>query len=361
MDTVFSHIVQKRFSDQHEDVATDALAFILQSSEAARRGFMKLLRGIEPTLPELTFRTQQTEGNIRPDMWGYDDTGPRIFVENKFWAGLTENQPNSYLDQLSKLKPPTLLLVIGPAAREQSLWRELKARLKAPDILLTEKEAPAGVVFSATTQLDQGTPILALTSWRRVLSAIKNEAADDQRAIADLAQLSALCDAADSQAFVPLSARETSDQTTPAFILSVGTIINDAVQLGVAEGLLNLDGLRPQASWDRIGRYIRFTGQANIISWFGIHLDLWKRHGGTPAWLVFQSRVADVRHRLEPWAFDNDKPTASENDHFCLGVELQAGEEKDQVIRSVVDCLKKISSALQDIPPPDHSVEPADD
>lgn len=33
---VFSHIVQKRFSQMNEDIATDALAFVLESSAAAR-------------------------------------------------------------------------------------------------------------------------------------------------------------------------------------------------------------------------------------------------------------------------------------------------------------------------------------
>jgi hypothetical protein len=53
MRTVFSHIIQKRFSAVSEDVATDALAYVLESSDAARRGMTKLLRGIIPDLPPL--------------------------------------------------------------------------------------------------------------------------------------------------------------------------------------------------------------------------------------------------------------------------------------------------------------------
>jgi len=131
MDTIFSHIVQKRFSKVNEDVATDGLAFILNSSDRARSGFMKLLRGIEADLPDLHFRTQQTEGSIRPDMWGFDGLDPRVFVKNKFWAGLTDNQPVSYIEQLSAFTQPTVLLVVVPAAREQTIWRELLSRLDA--------------------------------------------------------------------------------------------------------------------------------------------------------------------------------------------------------------------------------------
>ncbi len=97
MNTVFSYIVQKRFSQEYENIATEALAFILQSGESARAGLMKLLCGIAPGLPSLNFRTQQTDSNARPDMWGFDGIVPRVFIENKFWAGLTENQPVTYL------------------------------------------------------------------------------------------------------------------------------------------------------------------------------------------------------------------------------------------------------------------------
>lgn len=101
MQTVFSHIIQKRFSQVNEDVATDALAYVLESSEAARRGMMMLLRGLVPEMPPLRFVTQRTKAAIRPDMWGLSELEPRVFVENKFWAGLTDNQPVSYLKQLA--------------------------------------------------------------------------------------------------------------------------------------------------------------------------------------------------------------------------------------------------------------------
>ena len=36
MQTVFSHVIRKRYSQEYENIATDALAYILESSEAAR-------------------------------------------------------------------------------------------------------------------------------------------------------------------------------------------------------------------------------------------------------------------------------------------------------------------------------------
>lgn len=141
--TVFSHIVQKRFSRVNEDVATDALSFILQNSESARNGMMKLLRGLVSDLPDLRFRTQQTEGSIRPDMCGFHQTEPRVFIENKFWAGLTDNQPVTYLRQLASYTQPSVLLMVVPEAREHVLWRELRRRLEDQAITMSKHDIAA--------------------------------------------------------------------------------------------------------------------------------------------------------------------------------------------------------------------------
>src|SRR5260370_28042970 len=222
MPTVFSQIIQKRFSAVNEDVATDALAYVLESSDAARRGIMKLLRGVVPDLPALRYKTQQVEGAMRPDMWGFADTEPRVFVENKFWAGLTDNQPVTYLKRLAACSQPSVLLVVAPSAREQTLWRELIRRLNDVGISISEREHAAGVAVCGATLLG---PILARTSWTNVLSVVVNEAVDDLIAIGDLIQLRALCDAADNEAFAPATREQLSDQRTAGFVVQLGAIV----------------------------------------------------------------------------------------------------------------------------------------
>lgn len=351
MDTVFSHIIRKRFSQKNEDVATDALAYVLESSDAGRRGMTKFLRGIIPDLPQLLFRTQQREGTIRPDMWGFADGEARVFVENKFWAGLTDNQPISYLKQLAAFTQPTILLVIAPAAREHSIWRELKRRLLDAGYSISERAGAAGVVRAVDTQLG---PILALTSWTNVLSVLEHEAVNDPSARADLVQLRALCDTADNDTLAPT--REVlSDQRTPAFILQLGSIVQEVVELAVTENVLNITGLKPQAGWERIGRYVRVSGSNGVGAWLGIHFDLWKLHGSTPLWLVFSQeeefgRAQDVRRLIEPWAVKKDMvavPYDHDYEHdFAIALDIRVGEEKARMIRSLVDDLKAIAAVL---------------
>ena len=353
MSTVFSYIIQKRFSQVNEDVATDALAYVLESSEAARVGMTKLLSGILPDLPLLRFKTQQTEGTIRPDMWGFDGADPRIFVENKFWAGLTDNQPKAYLNQLAAYPKQSILLVIAPAAREHTLWRELSRRLFDAGISTNSINAPAGIANAVTTQLG---PILALTSWTNVLSVLEHETVDDPGARGDLVQLRALCDAADANAFTPVTREELSDQRMPAFVLQLSSIVQSAVDLAVTEKAVCIGNLRPQASWDRTGRYVRLSCDpyGGAGAWIGVHFGLWKIHGTTPLWLVFSDglfgRGQEVRPLIDTWAMQEGILTAASNHDIAVALEIPIGEEKSGVIRSLVDSLKAVTAVLETLP-----------
>ena len=352
MHTVFSHIVQRRLPQVAEDVATDALAFILNSSESARGGMTKLLGGIVVGLPALQFRTQQAEGTIRPDLWGFDGADPRVYVENKFWAGLTDNQPVSYLQQLASYHQPTLLLFVAPAAREHTLWRELNRRLAYAGIPAEEQDPAPGIARASVTELG---PVLALTSWTSVLSALELEVAGEPRTQGDLAQLRALCDAADVDAFTPVSTEELTDQRTPALVLQLGSIVQAAIDLAVTENVLDLSRLMPQASWERQGRYAKLLGGPGVGGWFGIHLELWKSYGETPLWLLFSEgefgRASEVRRLIEPWAAARGMLTATFGGDFAIALRVTAGEEKLAVVRSLVDDIKAIASVLDAAPP----------
>ena len=354
MATVFSHIIQKRFSQVNEDVATDALAFVLESSEAARNGMAKLLHGLQSELPPLRFKTQQAEGSIRPDMLGVAGSEPLVFIENKFWADLTDNQPVSYLERLAAYAKPSVLLVIAPAPRERTLWRELSRRLFEASIAVSAIDPPAGVANAVTTQLG---PVLALTSWTSVLSILEHETIEDPGARADLVQLRALCDAADVDNFTPLTRAEISDQRTPALILQLSSIVQAVTDFAITEKTVNINGLRPQASWDRVGRYIRLSGESieGAGAWFGAHFDLWKTYGSTPFWLVFSNtgfgRGQEVRQLIEPWATQQGILTATINNCYAVALDLPAEEEKDGVVRALAGDLEAISSLLKALPP----------
>ena len=93
-----------RITTPAEDVATFSLCHILDHSATARKSFAHCLANIARmgNVPELHFRTQSSgENKERPDISGMDGVGNEIILcEAKFWAGLTKNQPNAYLERL---------------------------------------------------------------------------------------------------------------------------------------------------------------------------------------------------------------------------------------------------------------------
>src|SRR5580692_10765389 len=114
--SLFGHLALK-FGSHPENLATEALGYVLCRSADARRGFVASIAGtlIIADL-DLRFETQlASEEQGRPDLAGVDDGGiVRVLVEAKFWAGFTEHQPVHYLDILPA---GGVLVVICPAQR----------------------------------------------------------------------------------------------------------------------------------------------------------------------------------------------------------------------------------------------------
>jgi hypothetical protein len=186
---------------------------------------------------------------------------------------------------------------------------------------------------------------------------LEHDCADDPSARGDLVQLRALCDSADADAFAPVSRAEVSDQRAPAFVLQLSSIVQSVVDLAVTEKALIVDGLRPQASWERIGRYARVSREASrgAGAWFGVHFGLWKTHGTTPLWLIFHDgdfgRGQEVRPLIEPWATQKGILTATSGQGVAIAFEIPEGEEKNGVVRSLVDNLKAVAAVLDALPP----------
>ena len=122
-----------RLTSRGEDTATDALAFILNKSEACRGALEGLLSHQDFAIGPLTrFQTQVThEDGSRPDMVGYDREGTgRLVVESKFWAALLERQASVYFDKLDDTSSG-ILLFIAPATRVETLWAEIRRQMEA--------------------------------------------------------------------------------------------------------------------------------------------------------------------------------------------------------------------------------------
>jgi len=352
MQTVFSHIIQKRYSQSYEDVATDSLAYILNTHDPARQGMMKMLREIIPDLPDLRFRTQLAEGSIRPDMWGYEGPDTYLFIENKFWAGLTDNQPLSYLDELAKYPHQTLLLMIVPGAREQTMIAELSRRMIEAEVDLIEEKIEANeIVWCAKMRIG---PTLALTSWPRIIELLKKESVENPIAQNDLMLLQSLCDAADIGKFIPMDSNHLNDQLVPAIILQLGQIIRDAMNIGIRKQFLSNEGLTESVNWVKFGKYAWLNEPNKVGIWFGLDYELWKEYGVSPLWIKFSTTDFGRAYEVEPMlrsSIDNRHLLETLQDgSLVVSINIKTKVDKDQVIEDIVNQLRELADILKGLP-----------
>jgi hypothetical protein len=191
------------FADKRENVGTAALNAILKNSQVTRKCFVRFCAQSGVRFPEvLDFQSQSgMEDSGRPDMVGRSEEGRMLVIESKFDAGLTENQPVAYFKHLDV---PGLALFIVPEYRRRSVWFELYQRcldkgLKVENIPSMPWE------FLAHVENHR----LGLVSWRTTLSFLIDGVREqgDMEAAQDLAQLKALCDRMDEDAFMPFQPR----------------------------------------------------------------------------------------------------------------------------------------------------------
>lgn len=332
-----------RLTERTEDIAVEALGYVLSQSVAARHGLQEVLRTGDAKLGELRHvRTQVSEGGTRPDLVGLDDNDREaVLIEAKFWAGLTDNQPNAYLKRLPDDGQPSVLLVVAPEPRLGSLSAEL-CRLADCDPMVGEGGLKSTVVTGAKR--------LMLTSWRALLDSLLAHAAieGDRSVEADIAQLLALCQREDTEAFLPLRTYELGP-AIPRRLLQLNRLIDDATEGAVSEGIARTAGLNRAPRPSGYGRYLRLGSlRANIWAgaWFGIDQELWSEQRETPLWLTFYDqnwesvlKLVELRRRLgeETWA----------GTERSVPIHLPFGVEREAVLTGVVDTLRRIAAAIR--------------
>ncbi len=240
--TLLAHLVP-RLTSQVEDAATEALAFILNNSAACRRALGRLLQGgdFEPKTICWVGTQITYEDGSRPDVVGYDKNGaPRVLVEAKFWAGLTDRQPNAYLANLPP-DGPAILLFIVPTVRLESLWSEVSRRA-AEEYMLVPNSGSGNLRRAA---IEDSKRHLMMTGWRYILGTLHEAAVSggEKETEFEIAQLQGLADnmEMDTDAFLPLNAGEL-EPDIPRRMLALMRLVDESVERVQAKG--SVSGLR---------------------------------------------------------------------------------------------------------------------
>jgi hypothetical protein len=346
--SLLAHL-SKNFAPHPENIATEALGHILNNSRPAREGIHTMFAGIGLS-SDITFRTQQSEqdSQSRPDITGMDNEGRTVFlIEAKFWAGLTENQPTTYIGLL-EAEVPSVLCFVVPEQRGPSLWPEVCKRA-------ADSGYPAKANYTGEFRRTQIGPkkYLAMVSWGYLLNVLENRASasGDTLTVSDISQLRGLCAQQESEGFLPLRSAELGPEI-PNRILGLGKVVDQVIESLVQEGYATIQGFRASDRHTGHRRYFNTVPALLAIEGEGLQLEynheLWAIHE-SPIWLgVYWSsnRTALKRSALKLLeSYELEQPPRMVRDTeggVFFRVTLPVGAEFDDVVYSVEQQVKAV-------------------
>lgn len=204
-ESLLAHLYS-RIKGSQEDVATLSLQYILTLSPVLNESFSRLLfNSISGEyISGIDYKCQSVgESKERPDIAGIDFEGNEVILcEAKFYAGLTSNQPNAYLDRLIK-KDGKALVFICPEARRISLWDKVVGLCDGRQI-----------EYISEYCVNVDGIAMSLVSWNEIIETLKTAAsAFAISAIPDISQLEGFCSMMDRTAFIPFSDEDLGPET----------------------------------------------------------------------------------------------------------------------------------------------------
>lgn len=349
MNTLFGYIAT--LVSNREDIATKALHYVLQNSQAARTKMGEIAQIAQPQLPPLfTFDgwPSSKSGEGRPDMRGVaaDGTVP-LLIENKLWAGLTQHQPVTYFKQL-----PTngLLLFIVPDIRKSTLRLELEVGIKK-----FQSNYASNWSHNSNFGLDYQAPVdgkaLAVITWDKLLDALEHAVARETGAFVtshDLKQLRGFVQSAGGvgDEFAPFRSEDVSGRDIPKMLISSQLIIDS-----VCKGLVDF-GFGGWKDWSKSFLYYgKSFSFRDFLLHFGFFHHAWKLYGGSPLWCGVnyenpkRHEIHDALSRLMGNSQADLHPIDLEESWY-MPIFLEANAPQDEVTRRAVEQIRQIRDAL---------------
>jgi len=347
--TVFGHLALQ-FAMHPENLATEALGFILRHSMSASGAFTEFIRLAGVDCPEdLDYETQQVgvEQSI-PDMKCRDEEGRlRVIVENKFWAGLTDNQPVTYIRELPTSVPGVVLFVV-PEARIRIVWDELLSRCRAAEISLGNVRQHTHMTSVA---LD-GKHYVAITSWGNLLRtlATATTSAGEIDSHSDIAQLQGLCKTMDEEAFLPLRGDELTNLEMARRIINYSDLPLDIATEAESRGYCSKKGFRATPLRYGSGIYI---GIGAYTPWLGFDAEAWFRSGVSPLWVNFSPRYSassEIKERLLRFRTATPPRCFDFAGQVSVPIFLTVGVEKHRIVEDAVRQIGELANELATMP-----------
>jgi len=331
--SLFGHLAP-RFASNPEDVATEALCYILRRSPAARQEFIHHLKDVSDVefSSDLQFSThKRTDDGGVPDLWG-QARDQRVLVESKFWAGLTRRQSAGYQEGLSGVKQGACIFLV-PEERVDNVERKINS-------------------FGDSDKQEDA--VVSVTNWTAVLdtleSSIQNSGEEDRHQIlGDLQQLRGLCERLKAEGFHPIRAEELGPDVARRQ-LDLRKLVEEMRETLMTE---RFDPWTVTSNMRRRTSVYRFKGQLYGTTFFlGILFNLWRDLEDSPLWVKFReqdlSRRKKIREVLHGTATVLDHPRKERD--LLIPLELKIGASRDEVLDHLKKQVQTISGAMSSLP-----------
>ena len=331
-DTLLAYLVSS-FPGNTENIATEALKHILRRSNASVEALNDVVRsgvkGVNP-ITDVESQVVHADGTI-PDLVGFDENRKeRVLIEVKFWAQLTNNQPNGYLNRLPD-DGPAALVFLAPEDRIQSLWRQLRNCVNGDSVVLEEVDSERKCARLGDTQKH-----LMIVSWGSLLDGMSARSRGDGESSVEteIRQLRSVAKYADEGAFKPIQKGEEFGKDSELRQRQYKRLIDSATERGIEQGWASRNGLRATPRSYGYGRYVRLR---ETIVWFGVNVDQFEATGKTPLWVNYwrgfedkTDQVGDTLGMRGNWA----------------PVDLKRDVEYPEMLDGVVESLKRIADVF---------------
>ena len=332
-DTLLGFIAQ-RHTIGLEDVATDALCFILSGSQAARGALSDFLGDGNGLLPVAKAEpwAADAHGSV-PDLACLDDEDDVVaLIESKFWAHRTRHQPITCWEGLPDRKR-SVLLFLAPEYRinHSSLWAELVQRLQNAGHELDAAEEHESLIIAGAKA---GQRRLILTSWRLLLDRMSQRALEekDWQAAFEIAELQGLSESAIAG-------------DSPQRDANLKRLMRDAIRRLEQSGWANTSGLSVGQGF---GFYVRYLRLAGAFAWLGIDYKAMEVMPDKPLWLSFYSDngqvpVDEVRERLG----DLGKPGLEwRSQEVSVPIPLPPGADREATLDAIVVEMERVGRLI---------------
>ena len=257
-------------------------------------------------------------------------------LEAKFWAGLTSNQPVTYLRRLPKDKP-SALLVVAPPVRLEELWQQLQGRVSAEDSL---DPSNANVEPEIRWCDVDGHRKLLLTSWRFLLDSIAAQASSAvARTVNDIHQLQGM---AELRGVDPLR-RSPLTPEFPRSLPLLYALIDDTVEGLIERSLAEIPGraYRPTIHRAYSVRYMTFCGVRNAS--FGIYFRDWRTYHHNPLWFTLHDY--GLSKGVVNALFEEPFHAYQKGTHLYIPIHLHGGQY-DAVLEAIVEQIERIATLI---------------